>query len=125
MFLLYHSEGCNICELVLHECYINDLYTTTCSGMLGHQTDASRETKVNKEHDLQKETKNMPSPHFSGRRRSHQKREGRLGWLRGRSIVVDGVRNLDKKNLECFFAMLNWCRLTAYTQQQTTHYLHS
>jgi hypothetical protein len=34
--LLYHSEGCNICELVLHECYINDLYTTTCSGMLGH-----------------------------------------------------------------------------------------
>jgi hypothetical protein len=36
MFLLYHSEGCNICELVLHECYINDLYTTTCSGMLGH-----------------------------------------------------------------------------------------
>jgi hypothetical protein len=36
MFLLYHSEGCNICELVLHECYINDLHTTTCSGMLGH-----------------------------------------------------------------------------------------
>jgi hypothetical protein len=33
---LYHSEGCNICELVLHECYVNDLYTTTCSGMLGH-----------------------------------------------------------------------------------------
>jgi hypothetical protein len=36
MFLLYHSEGCNICELVPYECYINDLYTTTCSGMLGH-----------------------------------------------------------------------------------------
>jgi hypothetical protein len=36
MFLLYHSEGCNICEMVLHECYINDLHTTTCSGMLGH-----------------------------------------------------------------------------------------
>jgi hypothetical protein len=36
MFLLYLSKGCNICELVLHECYINDLYTTTCSGMLGH-----------------------------------------------------------------------------------------
>jgi hypothetical protein len=36
MFLLYHFEGCNICKLVLHECYINDLYTTTCSGMLGH-----------------------------------------------------------------------------------------
>jgi hypothetical protein len=36
MFLLYHSEGCNICELVLHECYVNDLYTTTCSGMQGH-----------------------------------------------------------------------------------------
>jgi hypothetical protein len=36
MFLLYHSEGCNICELILHECYINDLYTTTYSGMLGH-----------------------------------------------------------------------------------------
>jgi hypothetical protein len=38
MFLLYHSEGYNICELVLHECYINDLRTTTCSGMLGHHT---------------------------------------------------------------------------------------
>jgi hypothetical protein len=38
MFLLYHSEGCNICELVLHECYVNDLYTTTCSGVLGHHT---------------------------------------------------------------------------------------
>jgi hypothetical protein len=36
MFLLYHSKGYNICELVLHECYVNDLYTTTCSGMLGH-----------------------------------------------------------------------------------------
>jgi hypothetical protein len=39
MFLLYHSEGCNICELVLHECYVNNLYTTTCSGMLGHHMD--------------------------------------------------------------------------------------
>jgi hypothetical protein len=29
MFLLYHSEGCNICESVLRECYVNDLYTTT------------------------------------------------------------------------------------------------
>jgi hypothetical protein len=38
MFLLYHSEGCNICEFVLHECYVNDLHTTTCSGMLGHHT---------------------------------------------------------------------------------------
>jgi hypothetical protein len=36
MFLLYHSEGYNICELVLHECYVNDLHTITCSGMLGH-----------------------------------------------------------------------------------------
>jgi hypothetical protein len=36
MFLLYHSEGCNICEMVLHECYVNDLHSTTCSGMLGH-----------------------------------------------------------------------------------------
>jgi hypothetical protein len=36
MFLLYHSEGCNICEMVLHECYVNDLHTTICSGMLGH-----------------------------------------------------------------------------------------
>jgi hypothetical protein len=36
MFLLYHSEGCNIYEMVLHECYVNDLRTTTCSGMLGH-----------------------------------------------------------------------------------------
>jgi hypothetical protein len=38
MFLLYHSEGCNICELVLHKCYVNDLHTTTCSGMLGHHS---------------------------------------------------------------------------------------
>jgi hypothetical protein len=36
MFLLYHSEGCNIFEMVLHECYVNNLHTTTCSGMLGH-----------------------------------------------------------------------------------------
>jgi hypothetical protein len=36
MFLLYHSEECNICEMVLHECYVNDLRTITCSGMLGH-----------------------------------------------------------------------------------------
>jgi hypothetical protein len=34
MFLLYHSEGCNICEMVLHECYVHDLHTTTCSGLL-------------------------------------------------------------------------------------------
>jgi hypothetical protein len=36
MFLLYHYEGCNICEMVLHECYVNALRTTICSGMLGH-----------------------------------------------------------------------------------------
>jgi hypothetical protein len=41
MFLLYHSEGCNICELVLHECYVNDLYTTICSGILGHHSESS------------------------------------------------------------------------------------
>jgi hypothetical protein len=38
MFLLYHSEGCNICEMEFHKCYINDLRTTTCSGILGHRT---------------------------------------------------------------------------------------
>jgi hypothetical protein len=38
MFLLYHSKGCNICEMVLYECYVNDLHTITCSGMLGHHT---------------------------------------------------------------------------------------
>jgi hypothetical protein len=27
MFLLYHSEECNICEMVPHECYVNDLHT--------------------------------------------------------------------------------------------------
>jgi hypothetical protein len=37
MFLLYHSEGCNICGMVFHKCYVNDLRTTTCSGMLGHR----------------------------------------------------------------------------------------
>jgi hypothetical protein len=38
MFLLYHSEGCNICEMKFHKCYVNDLRTTTCSGMLGHRS---------------------------------------------------------------------------------------
>jgi hypothetical protein len=38
MFLLYHPEECNICESVLCECYVNDLYTTTCSGVLGHRS---------------------------------------------------------------------------------------
>jgi hypothetical protein len=38
MFLLYYSEGCNICGGLFHKCYINDLHTTTCSGMLGHRT---------------------------------------------------------------------------------------
>jgi hypothetical protein len=42
MFLLYHSKGCNIFEMVLHECYVNDLHTTTCSGMLGHHTAQQR-----------------------------------------------------------------------------------
>jgi hypothetical protein len=37
MFLLYHSEGCNICGMEFHKCYINDLRTTSCSGMLGHR----------------------------------------------------------------------------------------
>jgi hypothetical protein len=36
--LLYYSEGCNICGLVLRECYINDWHTTTCSGMQGHHS---------------------------------------------------------------------------------------
>jgi hypothetical protein len=36
MFLLYHSKGCNICEMILHKYYINDLHTTTCSDMLDH-----------------------------------------------------------------------------------------
>jgi hypothetical protein len=38
MFLLYHSEGCNICEMEFYKCYVNDLCTTTCSGMLGHRS---------------------------------------------------------------------------------------
>jgi hypothetical protein len=38
MFLLYHSEGCNSCGGLFRMCYINDLHTTTCSGMLGHRT---------------------------------------------------------------------------------------
>jgi hypothetical protein len=46
MFLLYHSEECNICELVLYECYVNDLYTTTCSGMLGHHNKEKSEFHV-------------------------------------------------------------------------------
>jgi hypothetical protein len=47
MFLLYHSEGCNICGGLFHKCYINDLHTTTCSGMLGHRTqEEERATEV-------------------------------------------------------------------------------
>jgi hypothetical protein len=37
MFLLYHSEGYNIYKTVLCKCYVNDLYTTTCSGVLIHR----------------------------------------------------------------------------------------
>jgi hypothetical protein len=40
MFLLYHAEGFNIYKSVLRECYVNDLYTTTCSGVLGHRTNS-------------------------------------------------------------------------------------
>jgi hypothetical protein len=36
MFLLYHSEGCNSCGGLFRKCYVNNLHTTTCSGMLGH-----------------------------------------------------------------------------------------
>jgi hypothetical protein len=45
MFLLYHSKGCNIYEMVLYECYVNDLHTTTCSGMLGLHTCRLGETR--------------------------------------------------------------------------------
>jgi hypothetical protein len=38
MFLLYHSEGCNSSGGLFRKCYVNDLHTTTCSGMLGHRT---------------------------------------------------------------------------------------
>jgi hypothetical protein len=36
MFLFYYSRGCNICEMILYECYINNLHATTCNRMLGH-----------------------------------------------------------------------------------------
>jgi hypothetical protein len=29
--------GCNICGGLFRKCYINDLHTTTCSGMPGHR----------------------------------------------------------------------------------------
>jgi hypothetical protein len=38
MFLLYHFEGCNSCGGLFRKCYVNDLHTTTCSGMLDHRT---------------------------------------------------------------------------------------
>ena len=38
MFLLYHSEGCEVYGMVFHGSHINDLRTTICSGMLGHRT---------------------------------------------------------------------------------------
>jgi hypothetical protein len=64
MFLLYHSDGCNICELVLHECYINDLHTTTCSGMLGHHTPLSYRGVMQLVDSWHKEKKppSLPSP---------------------------------------------------------------
>jgi hypothetical protein len=42
MFLLYHSKGCNICKPVLRKCYVNNLYTTTCSGVLGHRSQTQK-----------------------------------------------------------------------------------
>jgi hypothetical protein len=53
MFLLYHSEGCNICEMVLCECYVNDLYTTTCSGVLDHHTRVAPESLHQDLHNLE------------------------------------------------------------------------
>jgi hypothetical protein len=38
MFLLYHSKRYNIYESVLRECYVNDLYTIICNGVLDHYT---------------------------------------------------------------------------------------
>jgi hypothetical protein len=38
MFLLYQFKGCNICEMVLQECYVNDLHNTTCCSMLDRHT---------------------------------------------------------------------------------------
>ena len=46
MFPLYHSEGCNICETVFRECYANDFYTTTCSGVRGHRMQAIKHTII-------------------------------------------------------------------------------
>jgi hypothetical protein len=40
--LLYYSEGCNFCGLVLRKCYINHWHTTTCSVMQGHHTPATK-----------------------------------------------------------------------------------
>jgi hypothetical protein len=50
MFLLYHSKGCNIFEMVPHECYVNDLHTTTCSGMLGHHTAGRPQRRASTRH---------------------------------------------------------------------------
>jgi hypothetical protein len=47
MFLLYHSEGYNICGGLFRKCYINDLHTTTCSGMLGHRKDPFQRSLLN------------------------------------------------------------------------------
>jgi hypothetical protein len=48
MFLLYHSKGCNICGGWFRKCYINDLHTTTCSGMLGHRILSQKRKKGKK-----------------------------------------------------------------------------
>src|SRR3954467_15696698 len=46
MFLSYHSEGFHMGEKVFHLCYIDDLHTTPCSGMLGHRTMPPKEYPV-------------------------------------------------------------------------------
>jgi hypothetical protein len=38
LFLLYHSETCNIYGAIFYKCYVNDLRTTTCSGISDHRT---------------------------------------------------------------------------------------
>ena len=38
MFLLYHSEDVIFTDKSFREYYVNDLRTTTCSGVLGHRS---------------------------------------------------------------------------------------
>jgi hypothetical protein len=92
MFLLYHSEGCNICESVLHECYVNDLYTTTCSGMLGHHNRAIGRISSGPPDGFGARPKTLPEHQFGGPARIVRSAAGRPGL--GSALAEPGAEQV-------------------------------